>query len=262
MPRTNLLSVIFPAEDQNNFFEVFKAGMNQFDNFVYSSLENPNIILNGGGVISLDTGTDTLSWTEDIELLNMMTGGKVTIEAGSLAGFTAGKIAYVEVARPINGSIISTLAVADTVGIDTSKIPVALRRGNAVFMKNDANRSRLFSFSYFSASKIVTANVSAGGGQITGQINLGISQGVIWRLRAVALSNTVDASIEMFSDVALTNEVYSALNKDCYTSVYEDRTPVWVGIFSDGVLHYRITNDGANDSIFEIELSGFGEGID
>lgn len=147
MAKTSLLKIIYPEEDQNPFWVIFEAMINQIDGFIYPSLENPHLILTGGGTVTLNTGTDTLAWTEDFQLLNTMTGGKITIAAGSLIGFTDGKTAYVTASRPVAGSVTGTLAITDVLGIDTSKIFIALRQGSSVLLRSDQSLKNNFAAS-------------------------------------------------------------------------------------------------------------------
>jgi len=263
MPTTDLLGILFPTEDQVPFWDIYKAAMGQFDSLIYASLENQNLILTGGGTVTLNTTTNELTWTENFHLLNLTTGGKVVVEAATLAGFEDGKTAYVTVSRPIAGSVLATLSIADTLAAkDTSKVWMALRVGSAVNMRSNVNRANLVPFTYFDATKIVTAEAASGGGDVTGSIALGISNGDMWRLQLTAVANTVDSTIQLYADVGMTDLLYEAANEDCYTSSYDDRASKWIGGLTDGLLYYKITNDGANNSTYNLEISGFGEAIE
>lgn len=108
----------------------------------------------------------------------------------------------------------------------------------------------------------VTASAAAGGGTVDGSIDLGVGIGIMAGLQVTANGNTVNSDIKFFSDAALTNRIYLAAGKDCFTSPHEDRTS-W-GMFSfgndleDRKLYYKITNNGANPSTYDIEVVGTG----
>ena len=258
MPRTSRLGWVFPSEEQKSWYRIYQALINQQDVDVYAGYENPHLILRGGGTVNLDTGTDTLSWSDDFEVLSLLTGGVIIIEAGSLVGFEAGKIAYVSVSRPVSGAVVSTLSLADNLGVDNEKLFVAMRRGGAVFFRNHANRDAMSFVDKMGASGVTTSVVASSGGIVTGSIQVGAIEGTIWLLRVGALGDTVDSSIHFYSDAGMTDELYEALNKDCYTSSHEDRVPWYFSSDAAGLVYYSITNDGANDSAYDIEFSGMG----
>lgn len=136
MPKTSKLNFEYPAEGQPNWSVIFEALMNDIDVHVFIGIENPNLVLTGGGTITLDDGLHTLTWTEDFHLISMLTGGDITIEPDTLMGFEDGKIAYVEVARPVEGARILTMGVGDSLGDNYNKVFLALRRGSNVVFRN------------------------------------------------------------------------------------------------------------------------------
>lgn len=258
MPQTSIWGWKYPTEGQKNWYSIFQTRMNQQDFDVWAAYENPNLVLRGGGTISLDTGSDELTWDEDFEILSMLSGGIITIEAATLTGFTDGKIACIEISRPVSGGVVATLEVANVLTTETSKLFVAVRRGNAVYFRNQATRDAVTFVNKTGAKKITSSVVSDSGGTVSGSIQVGAVEGSMWFLKATALGNTVDSSIEFFSDVGETDRLYEAPNKDMYSASYEDRTTWYIGPLTNGLLYYKLTNDGANSSAYEIELSGIG----
>jgi hypothetical protein len=90
-----------------------------------------------------------------------------------------------------------------------------------------------------------------------------VAVGCIYGIRIKANGNTVLSDIEMFADVGLADRVYYATAKDCFTSPYfVDRTPWMFFSFTNelaaGKIYYTITNNGANDSTYDIEMFGVG----
>jgi hypothetical protein len=77
-------------------------------------------------------------------------------------------------------------------------------------------------------------------------------------LNVVANSNTVLTDIEFFADAARTRLVYQALAKDAFTSAFVDGTPFALFDLAGGLelntIYYRLTNDGANASTYNIAL--------
>lgn len=97
---------------------------------------------------------------------------------------------------------------------------------------------------------------------VTGTIDLTLSIGVCMALRVRANGNTVDSSISFYTATAAPagDLVYQALNKDCYTAPYHvDATPWAFPAFATDalvgkLLHYVITNNGANASTYTVEM--------
>jgi hypothetical protein len=125
-----------------------------------------------------------------------------------------------------------------------------------------SSRSVPLFFDFRGASKVTTGNATAGGGNTTGDIEVGIAAGAVIALKVTAAGVTVDSDIEFFADAARTNRIYFAEGKDCNTSPHVDGT-AWACLsfsaeLEDAKLYYKITNNGANDSTYDIELFGFG----
>jgi len=92
---------------------------------------------------------------------------------------------------------------------------------------------------------------------------MGFDYGQIMALRVKANSNTVLSTIEFFSDAAHSYRIYYAAAKNCYTAPYHrDGTPWAAFEFGHNLesqnLYYKITNNGANASTYDIELIAFG----
>ena len=262
MPKTDLLGVIYPSEGQDPFYEIFKAGQGQWDGYVYSAIENPNLFLRGGGSITLNAGSNEMTWTEDLQLINLLTGGVVTISADTLAGLEDGKLVYVAVSRPISGASTGELAIADTLPIsDLNKVFVAMRVGSALYMRNQVNVSTDM-FNIWDAAGVITGNAKQGGGlPATGSFSVNVERGAVFKMRVTAIGDTVDSDIKIFYDAGQTEQYYEALNKDCYTNPFVDNSPWGIGPLVDGTLYYEITNNGANDSTYKIEVFGIGKVI-
>lgn len=258
MPTTGRMGFIYSGENEEHWWDIWVAMMDQFDVSIYSAIENPNLFLTGGGEITLNTSTHVLTWTEDFELLNVLTGGVATIAAGSLSGFVDGKIAYIEVSRPLSGAVTKIFQLTDSLSADASKVFIAMRRGSSVYCRNHANRVGFGLVDKWDTKKIVTDSASSGGGTVVGSPIIGIDMGSMWRLRVNANGNTVDSTIQFFSDAGMTDELYLAANKDCYAAPYDDGGSWFVGMLTDGRIHYKITNDGANASTYDIEFVGIG----
>jgi len=264
MPRTDRLGWIYPTEDQPNWWEIFAALINQQDADVWASLENGGLVLAGGGEIALDTSTNTLSWTEDLYVLSTLTGGRVTIAAGSVT-LNDGNVAYVSVTRPLSSSYTATLSVTSSPLDPTimgNAVFVALRYDGQLVMRPFQGRRPLIDKTSVKGTEITTGSAAASGGTVSGSIDVGTNDGNIDKLRVTAIGNTVLSTIEFFTDAGLSDLLYRATNKDCYTTPHDDRIawPLssWTATLTNDLLYYKITNNGANPSTYTIEMTGEG----
>jgi len=103
---------------------------------IATSIENAALIFYGGGTISLNTGNDQVSWTEDIGLFSVMDWGKATIAAGTLNGVEDGKSIFVTISRPLNTIRVATFSVGDTISDHGNEIFFAKRVGDVLVVDN------------------------------------------------------------------------------------------------------------------------------
>lgn len=104
-----------------------------------------------------------------------------------------------------------------------------------------------------------TGVATSGGGTVESSIDLsGAVIGEVVGLEVIAGGDTVDTDIEFFTDAGMLDRIYYATAKDCYTAPYRDMTS-WA-LFSfdsemvDRVLYYRFTNNGANNTTYDVKL--------
>jgi len=136
MPTTRKLDIEYPAESQPEWYDVFVAMMNDLDSKLWLSIENGYLFLAGGGTVSFEIATSTLTWTEDFEVHSSLSGGKVVIPAGSLAGISDGDVIYVEISRPLTGVQDRVLASSGSIGSNLNRVFIGLRRGDDIVLRN------------------------------------------------------------------------------------------------------------------------------
>lgn len=256
-PTTSRMGFIYPARGQSPFFDVFQALMNQIDAAVWAGVEDPNLVIRGGGNIVLDVAADELSWTEDIEILSLMTGGKITIEAvGSpLTGFEDGKIAYVEVARPVSGASIKTLQIADTIGDDRNAVFVALRSGTDLLLRNAGRPSAV------EVSGVTSGSVADSGGTASGSFLVGSDAGLCAIFRATETAGASTAVVlELYDDDPSTgNLVYQGASWDADAADYVDKDVFGFDGLTNGKLWWKVTNNGG--TAVTVEMSWLLQGL-
>ncbi len=91
-----------------------------------------------------------------------------------------------------------------------------------------------------------------------------MSHGAVLALRVKANGDTVDSDVQFFADAAMADQIYLAQDLDCFTAPHHVDAESWAccSIVNDleaDKLYYRITNNGANASTYDIALLAVGE---
>lgn len=137
MPTTSKLDLLYPTEGQPQWYSIFSSLMNTMDSNLWVAIENTNLFLSGGGTVTFTSGTGTLEWDEDFVLISTLSGGEITIPAGSLASIADGEVVYVEVARPVSGTRELTLSKAASLGnSNLNRVFIGLRSGTDFVLRN------------------------------------------------------------------------------------------------------------------------------
>ena len=82
MPNTEQMIWPFPDKDSDPWFEAFSSMVTAMDASGYAAREDRNIIFGGGGDVTWDAGTSTLSWVAPIVAYTMISGFRLSVPAG------------------------------------------------------------------------------------------------------------------------------------------------------------------------------------
>ena len=138
MPVTARVKIPYPKENQDPWYEAFKAFTEGVDQGCYSPWEDRNFVIMGGGVISFDAGLAQLAWVAELELLSAVTGFLVRIDAATVT-MNEGDILYIPVTRAPQGS--PSVAASTTTKLPTTVdgndyLVIAVRRSNRIYFRN------------------------------------------------------------------------------------------------------------------------------
>jgi len=149
MPRqTKLMKITFPQVNEEPFQDSHAQGMTEIDQIEYTNAENGNLLWSGGGTVGWTTGTNQLTWGEDVKITGYTTGPRFgVIPAGSVE-LEDGEVAFF---------IMPRLLTADTT--------IEILRSNRVFNVN----SRLNNLRIFAARIGDTLFFGNGGSLLDGQ---------------------------------------------------------------------------------------------
>lgn len=139
MAETNYYGFVYPDEGERPYYDKISNFFNSLDRAVYSRLEDWNYVLFGGGTITFDSGSGSLSWTSPIYLLNLVTGYKYIINAGSI-DVSIGDVVYIPISRKLNEDKTVTFSKTNTILNVVSEYDgvylFGIRAGNNFVMRN------------------------------------------------------------------------------------------------------------------------------
>lgn len=129
----------FPNEDQDPWFEKFRAFITAVDASFFTTREDKNFVLFGGGTVSFNATTGVLSWTSPLEAVAATTGFHWLIPAPATAGSVTlqdGEFFFVELTRaPQSIQSLATIA-GSRINTNDNSLVLAQRVGSAVIFRN------------------------------------------------------------------------------------------------------------------------------
>src|SRR6185503_19482585 len=103
MERSSRMQWPYPSEDQDPWFEAFKALVDASDTAAYAARENMNILFMNGGNLTFDAGVNSLTWATAIEALSPIEGYLVSLVGASGPPYsvtiTDGQVLYFNTVR-------------------------------------------------------------------------------------------------------------------------------------------------------------------
>lgn len=135
---TPRMSWPFPSEFQDPWYDAFVSLLQAIDASAYAAREDRNMIMMGGGSITLNSTTGLLSWSAPFNLFSGPTGLIWVIPAGSVT-IADGQMFSCQVTRNPQGNITQTLTVAAKVPNDDNSVVIGVRQGGVVYFRNGTN---------------------------------------------------------------------------------------------------------------------------
>jgi len=160
MPTTSRTSLKYPARGQEPWFDLFEAMLNQLDAMLYAHREDRNILIVGGGTLSWDATSNTLSWNAPIVLNSPQKGFQESVAAGSIE-IAESQVLYVDVSRNPGSNIALTARRAATVPNTDDGLLLCYRYGTSLWWRNGLRMEDTYSGPLYPAG-------GGGGGGISG----------------------------------------------------------------------------------------------
>jgi hypothetical protein len=135
VPNTNKMQWPFPAKDRDPWFETFEQMATAMDSSGYASREDRQIIMGGGGDVTFDAGTNSLTWAEALDFYSMISGFKVSVAATTVA-IADGEVIYLNLNRSPQQNTSVSVAAANQVPNTDDAMAIAVRVGAVVFWRH------------------------------------------------------------------------------------------------------------------------------
>jgi len=134
MPNTEKMMWPYPGRNEDPWFDGFESLVTALDASGYAAREDRNIIFGGGGDVTWDAGTGTLTWNADIVLYSMIAGFRLSIPAGSIS-LPDTQVLYVNATRSPIVSATLGVATAGSVPNTNSAMALAIRVGSTIYWR-------------------------------------------------------------------------------------------------------------------------------
>jgi len=132
----------YPREFEDPWFDGFEAFVAAVDASVYTTREDRNLIVMGGGTMSfaVSGATGTLTWGAGIEFLSPLTGLLQTVPAGSVL-LADGDMLFAVLVRAPTANVSIALLRASQVPNTDDAVLFAVRRGTRVYFRGNKTLS-------------------------------------------------------------------------------------------------------------------------
>jgi hypothetical protein len=141
MARTARNNWPYPNQDNDAWYDTFKALVNAMDASFFTTREDKNFVLFGGGSVSFNATTGVLSWTSPFEAVSATSGFHWYIPAPATGGSVTlqdGEFFFVELTRNPQSSVAVVARVGSQINPNDNSLVIAQRIGSVVVFRNGA----------------------------------------------------------------------------------------------------------------------------
>jgi len=141
MPTTSRLNWPYPNEYSDPYWEKFKSFVEAVDASFYSTREDKNFVLFGGGTVSFDATSGDLTWSEALQAVSSPTGFRWYIPSSTSGGSVTlqdGEFFYVMLTRNPQSAQSVAVESGSKTPVSDDAIVIAQRLGSAVIFRNGA----------------------------------------------------------------------------------------------------------------------------
>jgi hypothetical protein len=135
MSNTSRMNWPFPNENQEPWYQALENFSKALDASGFASREDRQLILIGGGTITWDASTSTLTWTGAIQVISPISGFLLSIAAGSVT-ISDGQVLYATLVRAPTRNLTVEAAVENQVPQSDTAYLLAARVGDDIYWRN------------------------------------------------------------------------------------------------------------------------------
>jgi hypothetical protein len=125
----------YPTREDDPWFDYFEDLVRGQDASGYAHREDNSIIWTGGGTVSWDLATETLTWTGTISIYSPIGSRLLQIAADSIAGWKNGEVAYVVLTRQPLANVTASLVKSSQLPSNDNSRSFAVRVGDVIFFR-------------------------------------------------------------------------------------------------------------------------------
>ena len=140
MASTTFLGITYPDENENPFYNKYKAQMQSLDRILYQAKIQSQLIVGGGGTVSFNSTTNLLTWTSDLVIPIAIYGYKINVKFGPdystrQAALAEGSLMYVDIPFVLTGNVDRNIEVASSIDKNNHQLfVIGYRTGSKVYM--------------------------------------------------------------------------------------------------------------------------------
>jgi len=141
MPTSPRLNWPYPGQYSDPWWQKFKSFVEAVDASFYTTREDKNFVLFGGGTVSFNSTTGVLSWTDPLEGVAATTGYRWNIPnptSGGSVTLADGEFFYVELTRAPQSTQSLAALSGSRIPVSDDALVIAQRLGSAVIFRNGA----------------------------------------------------------------------------------------------------------------------------
>lgn len=125
----------YPTAEDDPWFDTFVTFVEGVDSSSFAHREDRSIVWAGGGTLSWTLSTETLAWTDTINVYSPLGGRLLQVAAGSIAGWQEGEVVYLSLVRQVLANTTVTLTKALQVPSNDDAMALAVRVGGSIFFR-------------------------------------------------------------------------------------------------------------------------------
>jgi hypothetical protein len=140
MAKTTFLDITYPDENANPFYNAYKQQMESMSRILFQAKLQAQMIMGGGGTVTFNAGTNTLSWTQDFVIPVYYYGYKLNVVFGPdfatrQAVLSDGNALYIEVPFVLTGNKNINFSVGNAINKENHQLlVVGFRSGSKVYL--------------------------------------------------------------------------------------------------------------------------------